>query len=242
MPTAVPSDHVPSRRERVRAATIEEIKSTALKLLRETGPDLRFADIAREMGLTAPALYRYFSDRDELLSALMVDGFRELAIDLTTALAETDPGDLAGRVRAAATSYRTFAVADPQRFALLFGLPNPGYVHAERASGHAAGTVMAKLEQVVRGVIEHGARPAPLLRDVGPATIREVAEQQAADGARIPPDAYQALLLLLTAVHGFASLETFGHLAWFSDAARDELFEAQLSLLVLAMSGHDAHS
>lgn len=43
----------------------------------------------------------------------------------------------------------------------------------------------------------------------------------------LPPDAYQALLLVLTAVHGCASLEMFGHLAWFSDDARDELFEAR---------------
>ena len=65
-----------SRRERARAATIEEIKATALEQMRESGTtDIRFTDIARAMGMTPPALYRYFADRDELLSALIVDGF-----------------------------------------------------------------------------------------------------------------------------------------------------------------------
>lgn len=59
---------VPSRRERARAATIGEIKETAVALMRERGTtDVSFADIARSMGMTAPALYRYFEDRDELL-------------------------------------------------------------------------------------------------------------------------------------------------------------------------------
>lgn len=208
-----------------------------MRLLRETGPDLRFADIAREMGLTAPALYRYFADRDELVAALMVDGFRDMSLQLRAALDTTDADDLAGRVRAAATAYRAFARADPQRFALLFGLPNPGYKHAQHASGHAAGATMAQLEQLVRSVIDHGELKAPpLVRDVGPTLANEVTTAQAADGARIPASAYQALLHFLVAVHGFACLESFDHLNWFSEKARDELFEAQIELLVRTMS------
>ncbi|HEX5613826.1 MAG TPA: TetR/AcrR family transcriptional regulator [Acidimicrobiia bacterium] len=233
-------DQVPTRRERVRAATIEEIKATAMRLMRETGPDLRFADIAREMGVTAPALYRYFADRDELLSALMVDGFHEFSAALTTALDATDPDDLAGRVRAAATAYRAFAKADPQRFALLFGLPNPGYEHSSHTSGHAAGATMARLEQLPRAVIEHHELPTPLVREVGPTLASEVVTAQAAEGARIPAPAYQALLHFLATVHGFACLESFEHLNWFSEEARDELFDAQIELLVLAMGGRTA--
>ena len=243
---AAEPEQLPSRRERVRAATIEEIKQTAMRLMRETGPDLRFADIAREMGLTAPALYRYFADRDELLSALMVDGFRQLSAELTTALDAADPGDLAERVRAAATAYRAFATSDPQRFALLFGLPNPGFIHGQHGSGHAAGATMATIEQLLRGVIDRGGLTPPLVRDVGPTLASETATAQAAEGTRIPADAYQALLHFLAAVHGFACLETFGHLGWISEDARDELFDAQIELLVRAMGAtpqpHDAGS
>ena len=72
-PAAVP------RRERARAATIEEIKATALDLMREQHTtDVRFTDIARVMGMTPPALYRYFADRDELLTALITDAYDDL--------------------------------------------------------------------------------------------------------------------------------------------------------------------
>jgi AcrR family transcriptional regulator len=221
----------------VRAATIEEIKATATRMLRERGADLRFADIARDMGMTAPALYRYFADRDELLSALMVDGFAEMSAALTDALDAVAPDDLAGRIRAAATAYREFARADPSRFSLLFGLPNPGFGrHAEHSSGPAAGATMAALERLVQTVVEHGAQPTPLVHDVGPTWADEAGTTaQRSDGVRIPADTYQSLLQFLAAVHGFACLENFDHLNWISEASRDELFEAQVELLVRAM-------
>jgi AcrR family transcriptional regulator len=242
-PEAPTLEHVPSRRERVRAATIQEIKATAMRMLREHGADLRFADIARDMGMTAPALYRYFADRDELLSALMADGFAELSAQFAAALDRVAPDDLAGRVRAAAVTYRDFARADPSRFSLMFGLPNPGFgTHGQHTSGPAAGGTMAILEELVRSVLDHGSLPPPLVRAVGPALRTEAATAQAAVGARIPADAYQALLHFLAAVHGFACLENFDHLNWISDAARDDVFDAQIQLLTLAMGASPAGS
>jgi AcrR family transcriptional regulator len=221
----------------VRAATIEEIKATATRMLREHGADLRFADIAREMGMTAPALYRYYADRDDLLAALMVDGFQQLSDALAAALDGPAPDDLPARIRAAATAYREFAKADPSRFSLLFGLPNPGFgKHSEHASGPAAGATMATLERLLQSLVESGTVPAPLVRDVGPTWAREAgASAQRSDGARIPADAYQALLHFLAAIHGFACLENFDHLNWITERSRDELFEAQIELLIVAM-------
>lgn len=237
MAAAGDSDQVPSRRERVRAATIEEIKSTAMRLLRDHGTDLRFADIARVMGMTAPALYRYYADRDELLSALMVDGFQEMSDTLGAALDSVDPDDLAGRIRAAAVAYRDFAKADPTRFSLLFGLPNPGFGrHSDHTSGPAAGATMATLERLVQSVLDHGGAPVPLVRDVGQTWAKEAgATAQRSDGTRIPPDAYQSLIHFLAAVHGFACLENFDHLNWITKRSRDELFDAQIELLIHAM-------
>jgi AcrR family transcriptional regulator len=235
-PTAAADAAPPTRRERVRAATIDEIKATALRLLREHGTDLRFADIAREMGMTAPALYRYFADRDELLSALMVDGFAEMQEALTAALDAADPGDLPARIRAAAVAYRRFANADPSRFSLLFGLPNPDFGrHSEHTSGPAAGATMARLEEVIRTALAHDALPPPLVQDTGPTVSSELLTVQHADGDPVPAEHYQALLHLLAAVHGFACLESFDHLSWISEQARDELFEAQIELLIRSM-------
>ncbi|MGK2947398.1 MAG: TetR/AcrR family transcriptional regulator [Acidimicrobiales bacterium] len=226
----------PTRRERVRAATIDEIKETALRLLHQHGTDLRFADIARDMGMTAPALYRYFADRDELLSALMVDGFAEMQATLTAALDAVDPADLPARIRATAVAYRSFAKADPSRFSLLFGLPNPDFGrHSEHSSGPAAGATMARLEEMIRTAFHDGTLPRPLVSDTGPTVSTELLTVQHAAGDPVPAEHYQALLHFLAAVHGFACLENFDHLNWISEHARDEVFEAQIELLIRSM-------
>lgn len=237
--TPRPSESALSRRERVRAATIEEIKATAARMLRERGSDLRFADIARDMGMTAPALYRYFSDRDELLSALMVDGFAALQDAFNTALDAAPPDDVAARLRVAAHAYRDFAREDPSRFSLMFGLPNPGFAHDHHSSGPAAGATLATLEGVLRAALEHESLPPPLIRDVGPVVATELPTVQQSEGDPIPAEHYQALLHFLAAVHGFACLESFAHLSWISDEARDEIFAAEIDLLLAAMAAPD---
>ena len=77
----------PSRRDRVRAATVQEIKDTARRLLVQQGQDAAtLRAIAGEMGMTAPALYRYFGSREELIKHVIADIFSELADDLQAAI------------------------------------------------------------------------------------------------------------------------------------------------------------
>jgi hypothetical protein len=134
-------------------------------------------------------------------------------------------------------AYRAFAKADPSRFSLLFGLPNPEWGrHAEHSSGPAAGATMATLERLVQSLVEQGIAISPLVRDVGPTWAAEAGTTaQRSGGARIPADAYQALLQFLAAVHGWACLENFDHLNWITEASRDELFEAHIQCLILMM-------
>src|SRR6266536_658875 len=68
MPPDGPSQ--PSRRERVRAATRAEILLAARDLLVAGGTeDVTLRGIAAKLGITAPALYRYFDSREQLLGA-----------------------------------------------------------------------------------------------------------------------------------------------------------------------------
>jgi len=90
-----------SRRDRVRAATVTEIKDTARRILVAEGPDgLSLRAIAREMGMTAPALYRYFPSREDLIGALIADLYDELTAAISTAAGAA--GDAAGRIDGAA--------------------------------------------------------------------------------------------------------------------------------------------
>jgi AcrR family transcriptional regulator len=79
--------HPASRRDRLRAATTEEIIQTARGLLVASGPDaVTLRAIAREMGMTAPGLYRYFDNRDELVRHICASIFTELGSDIGQAI------------------------------------------------------------------------------------------------------------------------------------------------------------
>src|SRR5215831_7531756 len=82
----------PSRRDRLRAATIEEIIQTARQLLVKDGPEaVSLRAIAREMGMTAPGLYRYFGSHEELLRHVCGSIFTELGEDIYQAIHAAAP-------------------------------------------------------------------------------------------------------------------------------------------------------
>ena len=58
------------------------------------------------MGMTPPALYRYFADRDELLTALITDGYSDLGAALDVAVETEEPADPGRRLLLVAQAYR----------------------------------------------------------------------------------------------------------------------------------------
>ncbi len=78
----------PSRRARLREQTLAEIKEHALAQVAEAGAEaLSLNAIGRAMGMSGPALYRYFASRDALLAALVADAYDDLADALEQAAA-----------------------------------------------------------------------------------------------------------------------------------------------------------
>jgi AcrR family transcriptional regulator len=225
-----------TRRERARAATTEEIKDTARRLMREQQTtDVTLSDIARAMGVTPPALYRYFDDRDSLVTALITDAFGELGAALAAARESVPAADLAGRWLAAASAYRHWASAEPQQFALILGLPVPGYVPPEEGpTTEAAQAAMAQLADLFITALDRGELGPPMVREVDPSVVMCANGKHEDFGTAIPPDSFQAMLHAWSALHGFTSLEAYGHLAWMTEEARDSVFVGQVRLSALA--------
>ncbi|HEX6234656.1 MAG TPA: TetR/AcrR family transcriptional regulator [Jiangellaceae bacterium] len=226
-----------SRRERARAATIEEIKETATRLMSEQGTtDLRFSDIAREMGMTAPALYRYFADRDELLTALIADTFDELGAIVAAAREQVPADDVWGRFLAVADAYRSWAKQEPVRFALILGMPVPGYNAPEDGpTTEAAQRAMSQLKAIFFDAADQGVLDKPLLTDVDEA-LRECVEVEKAEHPDEPtpsPETFQAMLHSWASLHGFSSLEAHGHLRWLTPEGRDALFLSYVRLTAI---------
>jgi AcrR family transcriptional regulator len=203
--------------------------------MRQTGTtDVHFSGIAREMGMTPPALYRYFADRDELLTALIVDAYNDLGAAVAQARDRVPVADPSGRLFAVAEAYRRWARREPQRFALILGMPVPGYAApVEGPTTEAAQRAMAQLEALFFDAADQGVLDRPLLRQVDE-SLRLCAEmdheQLHPDKPMLPPETFQAMLHCWTALHGFTSLETYGHLNWLTDTARDALFVSTMRL------------
>jgi AcrR family transcriptional regulator len=114
-----------STRARFREQVREEAKAVALEQVATAGPaGVSVNAIGRALGVSGPALYRYFANRDELLTELVADAYADLA----AALRAAEP-----TLAALAAAYRAFATGQPHRYRLLFGPPFPGYdAQAER--------------------------------------------------------------------------------------------------------------
>ena len=122
------STPTPTRRERVRRQTLVEIKEHALAQVAEGGlAALSLNAIAKAMGMSGPAIYRYFGSRDELLAELITDGYGELAEIVEQAARPAPRRSPARRLVAAAEAYRAWARANPYRYDLLFSVRPPTY-------------------------------------------------------------------------------------------------------------------
>lgn len=121
-----------TRREAAREATYAEIKQIARQQMAEKGASaLSLNAIAREMRMTTPALYRYFANRDALVTELVVEAYQSLGDVLETAVSKQQHQSYRTRFLAMGSAYRNWALAHPQDYTLIYGTPIPNY-HAPR--------------------------------------------------------------------------------------------------------------
>ncbi|MGW2014725.1 TetR/AcrR family transcriptional regulator [Streptomyces sp. NPDC001927] len=120
-------------RERYRNQVRAEVKQLAWEQIAADGASaLSLNAIAKKMGMSGPALYRYFAGRDELITELVRDAYRSLAD--TVREAESEGADLSDIARA----LRRWALADPHRYFLVYGTPVPGYHAPDEITGIAS--------------------------------------------------------------------------------------------------------
>jgi AcrR family transcriptional regulator len=144
-------------RERVRAELTREITEIARRQLATegaAGPSLRA--VAREMGMVSSAIYRYFSSRDELLTALIIEGYDAIGAAVEQAEAACPRVDYPGRWLAACQALRGWALAHPHEYALIYGSPVPGYQAPQQTIASAA-RVAAVFGKIISDAHQAGA-------------------------------------------------------------------------------------
>ena len=222
---AQPAPEPPTMRERYRAQVRAEVKQAALRQLAESGPaGLSVSAIGKQLGVSGPALYRYFASRDELLTELVIDAYHDLADALTDATRHTPSTQPRARLKDIARAYRSWALAQPHRYRLLFGPPLPGYdAHAQRLV-EAAQASMKVLLSVLRELGDRTANPP----------TEPLASQLLALARTFGPGVDAAIALraitIWSRLHGFVSLEIAGNFASMG-INPGHLFEAELVTL-----------
>lgn len=202
-----PAQQTTSRRERQREATREEIKVLARRQMATSGTaSLALNAIARDMGVVPSALYRYYPDRDALVTALILDAFASLAATLHAADAGPSYG---ARLLSATRAYRAWALANPVDFQLVFGNPIPGYHAPVEQTGPAMQAVFAVFLDIIdQAHIAGLLRPVPDFR----ADALAICDPDDAFSRYAPPVMYSGLAGWST-MHGIVTLELFGHLS-----------------------------
>ncbi|MET7395054.1 TetR/AcrR family transcriptional regulator [Dactylosporangium sp. NPDC005572] len=154
-----------SLRARVRAEMIDEIKEIARQHLATDGANLSLRAVARDLGMVSSAVYRYFASRDDLLTALILDAYNALGSAVEEAEGQVPREALHDRWMAMCTAVRTWAVAHPHEYALIYGSPVPGYRAPQDtvAAATRAVTVLGTIVQdgAVSGAIPDNDDPLP---------------------------------------------------------------------------------
>lgn len=216
-------------RERARIEIAAAIKGEArAQLAAEGAAKLSLRSVARELGMASSALYRYFAGRDELLTALIVDAYDAVGGAAERAAAEAGSGDPGGSWLAVCRAVRTWALAHPHEYALIYGSPVPGYA-APAATVEPASRVGLALLAAVRESREAGTLTEPAGCSV-PEPVRGDARQLAERiGVDLPPEVLARAVAAWAQLFGLVNFEVFGQF--------DRMIEARAEFFAAAATG-----
>jgi AcrR family transcriptional regulator len=208
----------------------EAIKDTAWKQIAEKGaPALSLRAIARELKITAPAIYNYFPDRDAMVTALIIDAFTSFGDSQLSARDAIPEADLIGRFKAIGLAYRDWAHMYPQRYQLIFGTPIPGYQGSVEKILPSSARSISALFSVVESIRAAGRLNVDLYPEVKKEykAHYDIWKSHVGD---IHPLSVSVAMLIWSRVHGVVSLEIQGNLPPYGENG-DALYLLELDLI-----------
>ncbi len=193
------------------AAAIKQAARRQMEAHGTAGVSLR--GIARELGVTAPAIYNYFPRLDDLQTALLVDSFTAFAEAMEAAAARAAGARIGAQMEAILLTYRQWALDHRLDFLLMFGNPIPGYIApAAITVPLARRPFMALFHLFIEAHARGELAIPPEYAGIPPAVAEHIAAWQAASGIDMPA---ALLCLLMTGwgrCHGLIMLEMFEHI------------------------------
>jgi AcrR family transcriptional regulator len=198
--------HSPTRR---RLEMTGDIIATAREHLRSGGMNaISLRAIAREIGVTPAALYRYFADLNALIYALRNDILDELNTVIEAARDQDAKEGSTARIRSMARAFRGWALDYPAEFRFLLGL---GLGPQDKAATACEQTA----EQILR------------IADTFLAEFTRSPQQQLAKAK---------FLAAWVRLYGLVALESSGDLKWMLSEV-ETIFDITLTELAAAAGG-----
>jgi AcrR family transcriptional regulator len=178
--------------------SLDAIVARAFEIADETGIEsLSLRSLARDLGVSAPALYDHIDSKESLLRLLAREGYTNLAARWE----RLDTQDVAAWIRATCHSYVAFALERPGLFALMFRY-RPAFVSGP-------------------GSVEDEVATAVFQQGLG------VIEGAVADGTLDAGTPLELALALWAAMHGAATVQSMspemGQADWLVDLLVDGL-------------------
>ena len=232
-------DTASTPRSRAREQTMRDIVRIGRSHLATDGAAaLSLRAVARDLGVVSSAVYRYVESRDELLTLLVVDGYDELGDAVDAAVASIERGDHAGRMAAIGRAVRSWALAEPATYALLFGSPVPGYEAPAERTTEPGTRVVRRLVEVWEDAWQAGEVSLPDDAVAPRRLARDLARVRRELGIAAPDALIARGMLAWAALFGCVSFEVFGQYGADTFADPKDIFEHHLQVLVETVGLH----
>lgn len=206
-----------TRRERIRQATIQEIKILSRDIIRLHGIHaVTVNGLAKRMGMTPPAFYSYYKNRDELVRDLVKDAYASFLTHLETARDAKAGKTIDRKIFRVFMAYREWAVDNPNFFALFAGRRVPGINEPKSGVARAAEQVYKLFTDLFLAAWENGRLKEPLPTVPMPdAYLDQLSGISESAAPGLPKGILHQILSMACQVHGMISMELSGRLSVF---------------------------
>lgn len=200
-----------SRRERQRKELIAEIKTTAKELMAESGTaGVSIRAIAKKIGMTPPAIHYYFKTVDDLITALLIDGFEALVTFQSQTVAKNKDEPFAVQFYEYAQAFRRWALENQIEFQLIYGNPIPGYSQPIEQTYPPARKGFALFAGLIDQAIQAGAlMPPKRYQSAASSLSAPLAELQMHAGHQHDPAVLYITAAMWSRFHGLVTLELY---------------------------------
>lgn len=223
-----------TRRERLRQATIDEIKTIAWDLM-QTGP-ITINKITQEMGMTAPAFYGYFKSRDQLMEQLVLDSLDSFHKALQEAM-DSGPSDISQQLINTLLGYREWAVANPVAFGLFAGKKVSGIDPASQSFSEKTEIGYRIFFNLFDRAWQKSLITIPQTLVLPLAYKQHLLKIKNNLGISFPEEMIHSIIQIMALIHGLISMELssrFGHM--IEDSANIFKFQVITALAQMGLS------